>query len=357
MRVALDTNSLYTAQAGIARYVRGLACGFRELAPADIEIQEFAWPVENFSYRQPQRAAKTLFRELIWAKWIAPSRLAVERIDLLHAASGVMVIPPRGVKHVVTLHDLAVMRNPQRFRPWHRHSALRQLRQLSKADRIICVSQFTADEAIQLLSLSAKRLVVVYNGCAFQPDGPSPSEAPPAGTLPPEFFLFIGSLEPGKNLDLIRQAYALAASRGYHLPPLVLVGVRWVGVATEGPPPANWHYLGRQPDAVLVYLYRRARALVFPSQYEGFGLPVAEAMALGCPVICSRVASLPEVGGDAACYAELNPAAYLHAMQQLLQNIALREELVERGKVHCRKFSWQKCVQETLRVYREAGSP
>ena len=146
----------------------------------------------------------------------------------------------------------------------------------------------------------------------------------------------------------------MAAAQSRALPALVIVGARWAGVTTEGAPPENWIYLGRQSDAVLVHLYRRALALVFPSKYEGFGLPVAEAMALGCPVICSPVASLPEVGGPAAHFAELSPAAYLVAMLRMGRDFGWREELIEKGRLQARKFSWLRCAAQTVETYRHA---
>jgi glycosyltransferase involved in cell wall biosynthesis len=105
---------------------------------------------------------------------------------------------------------------------------------------------------------------------------------------------------------------------------------------------------------VLVALYRRALALALPTKYEGFGLPVVEAMGLGCPVICSRVASLPEVAGDAAHYAEMTPASYLDAMRRLARESGYRTELIERGRVQVRRFSWRRCAEETVAVYRAA---
>ena len=98
----------------------------------------------------------------------------------------------------------------------------------------------------------------------------------------------------------------------------------------------------------------RARALVFPSKYKGFGLPVVEAMALGCPVICSPVASLPEVGGDAALFTELTVPGYLKSMQAIQRDNNLRSELVAKGLLQARRFSWKRCAQETIEVYRRA---
>ncbi len=352
MRVALDTNGLYMAQAGVSRYIRGLAGGLREVSDPAIEIVPMAWEVENFGYRQPGRAIKTLYRELIWANWIAPARLRSARIDVVHSTIGPLMRRPEGMREVATLLDLAVIRQPDRFRRWQRWSTRRRLRLLFRADKIVCISRFTANEAIALLNLPPEKLTVVHIGCDFHTTGLVPKERRPNVEFGNEFFLFVGSLEPGKNLMLLKEVYQLAEQQRRKLPPLCIVGARWEGVAGEGSPPKGWHYLGRQPDEVLVYLYRRALALVFPSLYEGFGLPVVEAMALGCPVICSRVASLPEVGGEAALYAEMSAADYLRCMTGIADTPGLREERIVAGRAQARNFSWRKCAEQMIEVYR-----
>ncbi len=353
MRVAIDTNCLYMTQAGVARYVRGLLAGFRELAPSDLELMELAWPVENFAYRQPTRALKTVYRELIWAKTLAPWMAASRGCDVIHSTSGPVIRIPKGKPHVITLYDLAFLRCPERFRWWQRRSGAARLQKVSEAECVICISRFTADEAMALLGIPAAKLEVVHLGCDFVDKGMSAEELVPLESLPERFFLFVGSLEPGKNLDLLKRTYSLARERGEDLAPLVILGARWQGVPGEGPPPEDWVYLGRQPDAVLVYLYRRAVALVFPSKYEGFGLPVAEAMTLGCPVICSPVASLPEVGGEAVLYAEQTADAYLEAMTSLMRDGPLRNDIIAKGRLRSGRFSWKSCAAGTLEIYRQ----
>ncbi|HMO66955.1 MAG TPA: glycosyltransferase family 1 protein, partial [Verrucomicrobiota bacterium] len=304
MRVTLDTNALYTTQAGVPRYGRGGFHGLGGLAEPESARRRLAWEVPNLEFRQPARAWRTAYRELVWTWAVARPALRRERPDVFHSTIQPLVVPPRGMPHVGTLHDLAILEHPERFRWWHRRASVSRLRRYRRMDRVICISRFTADAAVRLLGLAPQRVVVVHNGTDMTE---AAAEQAPDFPVPAEVFLFVGSLEPGKNLALLRETYKLARRAGRELPPLLIVGARWSGVAGEGAPPANWHYLGRQPDGVLIHLYRRALALAFPSKYEGFGLPVAEAMQLGCPVVCSPVASLPEVAGDAALFVPSRP--------------------------------------------------
>ncbi len=353
MQVALDANCVYTTKAGTARYTKGLLAGFRKLGLASPDITELAWPVENFDYRQPLRALKTAYRELIWCRTRAAAQLRSGGFDLLHSASHLDFLIPAGMPRVHTLYDLVIMRYPEKFRTWQRFAGHRFLKRLPSMDRIICISRFTADEAMSLLGLPARQLDVVHCGSdlAEVEDDGSPLDG---GAWPDEFFLFVGSLEPGKNLRLLKAVYEMAKQSGRSLPPLMIAGARWAGVENEGAAPAAWSYLGRVSDSALASLYRRATALVFPSKYEGFGLPVLEAMSLGCPVICSRSGSIPEVAGEDAIYCDLDAASLLGAMQSLLADQGRRDALRAGGLERARLFSWSRCAQETMAVYESA---
>lgn len=353
LRVALDINCIYTTQAGTARYTQGLLSGFRLLEKPAPSIIPLAWPVENFGYRQPVRALKTAYRELLWCRTGAYSAMKTSHCHLLHSTTHLDFRVPSGVGRVHTLYDLAVLRHPEKFRSWQRAAGRRFLRQLPAMDKIICISRFTAKEAMSLLSIPARKLEVVY--CASdlaERHRESPSATIDAApSLPSSFFLFVGSLEPGKNLALLKAVYAHSKAQGSPLPPLVIAGSRWLGVGDEGAPPDDWVFLGRVSDETLITLYRQATALVFPSKYEGFGLPVLEAMSLGCPVICSRSGSIPEVGGEAVLYVDLQAPSLGAAMQGLLDDDGRRAELVANGNARARLFSWRRCAAETAAVY------
>jgi glycosyltransferase involved in cell wall biosynthesis len=352
MKIAVETNWLYTVRRGCARYVRGLLLGLKELNSPDVQIVPFAWEVDNLSSGQPTKAVRTAYRELVWAHFQAPRILQQQKADVVHL-TGHILAHLSSPKRVYTLHDLSIIHSPERYRPWARSRLQRHLPRIAKMDAIICVSQFTADEAIRLLGIPASKLHVVHEACHFTLESAKREEQPPPLAVPSEYFLFVGALEPGKNLALLQRVYELAVSKRVVLPPLVIVGARVAGVAGEGKPPANWIYTGHVSDQHLFYLYRRAIALVFPSNYEGFGLTVVEAMTLECPVLCSPVASLPEVGGNAALFVEQTAESYLDAMRRLATDKSLTRDLSSLGYLQAQRFSWRRCAAETVDVYRQ----
>lgn len=352
--VVLDTSPLYVTRAGVARYIKGLIKGFQSCQNSELKVTPYAWEVENFEFKQPTRLLRTFYREVLWSNLIAPQYIKSSGYSLLHSLGiPIIKVPIPGVKHVVTLHDMAPIRNPERFRKWHKYISKVGFKRTIDADAVICVSQFTADEAIECLGLNPKKIHVVHQASDWNPDA-LPQIEKPKFDLPSDFFLFVGTLEPGKNLQLLKDMYQIAKTRGVNLPPLVVVGVRREGVEKERDSEidSNIIYAGRVSDSELAWLYSKAVALQFPSKYEGFGIPLLEAMTFGCPVICSKVASLGEVGGDAVIYAQMDPNSYLDVSLELIGNQKLRDSLIHAGLERCRSFSWERNASQVMDIYQ-----
>lgn len=353
MKIAIDVSPFFYSRRGVSRYIRCLVSALGELSRTDLKIQEIGYRIPNFSYRQPLRAMKTAGRELLWQPYVAPWAISRSGADVFHAPGNPCVRAPRGVAKVVTLHDLEMFHTPDRFRWWTRRRFPLEAAAYQKADRLICVSRSTANDAMKYLNIPVSRLEVIHLGSRFDASSP---EFAPRSTLPSEYFLFVSALEPGKNLRLLNETYHLADARGISLPPLLIVGERVEGVAHEGPAPATWTYLGRSSDAELVYLYRRSLALLAPTRYEGFGLPILEAMSLGTAVVCSKVSSLPEVGGKVPFYADQTPSSYLEQMRRIITEPELRQARIEAGVQRAARFSWRRCAEQTIDVYRDMAS-
>jgi glycosyltransferase involved in cell wall biosynthesis len=251
----MDVSPLAQTRAGTARYVRGL------LAHLD---------VERIAFGGTSRAA-TLARDALWY----PSLALKGGVDVLHCPT-FRGPPAARVPLVVTVHDLAVLEHPEWFNRWTRaYSRVMVPRVVRAAARVIAVSEATRAAIQRLLDVDA---VVIPNGVedTFAADGPAAEG---------DYVLAVGTLEPRKNLARVAEA-----CRGLELR---VVGARgWGGVE----PPADATFLGEVGDEELARLYRGARCLVYPSLYEGFGIPVAEALACGCPVVTSAGSPMAELG-------------------------------------------------------------
>jgi glycosyltransferase involved in cell wall biosynthesis len=317
MRVALDTSPLVQTQAGTARYIRGLL--------AHNEYQQL-------SFGGPGRLA-TLLRDAYWYPLALPR--STRHSDVLHCPTF------RGpftssVPLVVTVHDLAVLRHPGTFNQWtRRYSRLAVPRVAWAARRLIAVSGFTRDEIVDLLGVPAERIDVIPNavGPPFVTNGPAADG---------DYVLAVGTLEPRKNLAAAQEAARRLSA------PLKVVGARgWGGVQIDG-------WLGRVSDDELARLYRGARCLVYPSLYEGFGIPVLEAMACGTPVVTSAGGATEEVAGGAAVLVDpRDPAAIAAGIEEAAGR---RDELRARGLERAGRFTWERVAAETWAVYEQAAA-
>lgn len=282
--------------------------------------------------------------------------------------------PLRAGKVVVSIPDLSFLRFPQFTEPKNlsflsRHVPL----SIERADRVIAISEFTRREIAELFPSAKGKLAVTPLGVSkdFYPrtDAEGLARVKRKYSLPDEYVLFVGTLEPRKNLTALLDAYQIfrKMSRKHEKIGLVAAGMKgWLYEETmsrirEMPPemaPLLTEYV---EDGDLPFLYSAARMAVVPSFYEGFGLPCLEAMACGTPLVCSNTSSLPEVVGDAALKVSPdNPEEMAKAMAELAANRELAGEHVRRGRERACQFTWRRCAEETYRVYesvaRGAGS-
>ena len=319
MRVALDVTPLRLTAAGTARYIRSLTARLEGIEPV--------------AFGGAGRAS-VLARELAWY----PLRLsALDGADVLHLPTYYGPLRPR-IPAVVTVHDLGVWRHPEAFGRWTRAYVPRVVPAVLRAARlVIAVSQFTAGELESLLHVPRAKVRVVPNGV----DGVFTAEGP---AVEGDYVLAVGTLEPRKNLSRAVEAAARAGAE------LRVVGARgWGGVEARG---AHVRGLGPVDDAELARLYRGARCVVYPSLYEGFGLPVVEAMACGAPVVTARGGATEEVAGGAAVLVDpLDVGDIAAGIEQAFER---RAELRERGIARAAAFSWDDTARRTQAVYQEA---
>jgi glycosyltransferase involved in cell wall biosynthesis len=308
--------------------------------------------------------------QLAWRLFALPALAKLHRADVLFNpyGNGPLWMPP-GLPLVIVNHDISWLDLPGVYSPAYRIFMPRiQRRAIRLARRVIAVSAYTADQIVSRLRVAPGRVQVVYNGVdpritarAGRPDDDTPLPPALADALAGRpFFLFVGSLLPRKNLHRVLDAFA--ALRASHAPDaqIVVVGVKRVFGADGGEMQrsdlAGVQFAGYVDDATLGALYRRAICLVCPSLYEGFGLPIVEAMALGAPVITSNVTALPEVAGDAALLVDpYDTDAIRQAMLRLLQDEGLRADLRARGYERARDFTWERAADGVLATLRRAA--
>lgn len=324
-------------------------------APAGMRVRHTHWPTHHPLARIP------------WEQMVLPAWLYAGRHDLLHALAFVAPLAWRG-RTVVTVFDLSFLLFPERFRVYNRlYLSLFTRLSARRADRVIVISESTKRDAVRLLGLDPQRVSVVYCGvdAMYRPlPADVVEEYRRRKGLPERFVLFVGTLEPRKNIVGLIEAYRLLAAdwpRGAgELPALVIAGAK------------GWYYQdvyqtveraglmervffpGYVPADELPYLYNAATLFVYPSLYEGFGLPPLEAMACGTPVVTSDRSSLPEVVGDAGVLVNPDePAAIAQALRELLLDEEARRALAEKGRRRATSFSWRRAAQETTAVYRQ----
>lgn len=368
MRIAVDVSALATPGNGIARYL-GAMLG-EMLASTGPQRQWLLYGREEATAigsglaaastvradGLPRHAGRvlSLFTSQPW--WLRRDRPAV----FWGPAHRLPAWLPSATARVLTIHDLCWREAPATMRRSTRLlDALAMPRALQRADRIIAVSQATAASLAAHWPEHAGRIRVVHEAASL-PVAPDGVQSLAGRGVTPPYALFVGTIEPRKNIEGLIAAFARVRREGA-AGMLVLAGAMgWGGVdpqrlAEQAGCTEQVRILGPVDDALLATLYRHARCLVMPSLYEGFGLPALEALGYGTPVLASNRASLPEVVGDAGVL--VDPAdrdALADALRRLMADDAHREALAALAAAQFARFSWAKAARETLAVFDEA---
>jgi glycosyltransferase involved in cell wall biosynthesis len=377
MRIALSTSVIQRGQSGVGQYVLSLV---RALLPAateheftllvleaDMPLFEFARPFMRLEpvperYRPPAR-------NILWHQTVLPHFVRRAGIEVLHIPSYRRMLWPRPCALVATIHDLAPFHLPGKYdrkRMFYGRVVARQLAQ--RQDEIIAVSQLTARDVRKDFDVPGERVTVVPNGVdhrQFRPGSSAEAREAvcrPRGVTGP-FFLYVARLEhPAKN-----HARLIAAFNQFKLESgsswqLVLAGSDWHGaevvhaLVQASPYQRDIHRLGFVPASDLPDWYRAAEALVFPSLYEGFGLPPIEAMACGCPVLSSIRGALEETVGDAAGRLEPEDVSQMQTqLTRFASQPGWRALLRAAGLARATKFDWRTTAAATLAVYERAA--
>jgi glycosyltransferase involved in cell wall biosynthesis len=370
MNACLDIQSALGRPTGVGRYARLLAehlpaaVGGDDLSLFCFDFRNRGIPFDSAAPARrirwlPGRAAQGAWKHLRWPPfdWFSGSA------DVFHFPN--FTAPPlsRG-RCVVTVHDAAWLRLPDTLEPKNLRWLTRRMPDtLRRADAVLTVSRFTADELAACTDTPREKIVPIHSGFGWSAPPFDPDLAARVRRdhgLDRPWILGVGTLEPRKNwtliADLLERADSydglavIAGARGWKDEP-ILERLR------TSPAADRIRVLTDVGDRALAALYAGAAAFVFPSLYEGFGFPPLEAMARGIPVLSSTGGSLPEVLGDAALFADpRDPDAWVDALPRILGDSARRADLIRRGKERAAAFAWEQTARQTMSLYREVAA-
>ncbi len=355
--------------AGISWYIINLLRNLPEVSPAGWRYSAFlsdrAFQAASLSLQFSRLPSHKPMVRIFWEQFVQPLALRRAKIDLLHALAFVapMAAP---CPYVVTVYDLSFLRYPEAFRPFNRWYLSRgTARSVKQAKAVIAISESTRQDVIKLLGVPPERVHTVHCGAdaAYCPLPAAEVEAfKSARQLPDTFILYLGTLEPRKNVDGLIRAYARWQNHEPDAPLLIIAGGKgwYTQQIFELVESLNLtdsvRFPGYIPQEEMTLWYNAATLFVYPSHFEGFGLPVLEAMACGTPVITSTESSLPEITGTEGVARLVNPAdekALAASMAEVMANADLRAAMAQKGLERAAAFTWEKTARETIGIYQQ----
>jgi glycosyltransferase involved in cell wall biosynthesis len=367
MLVAYDARPLSKNKTGIGQYTKYLLDYIVTIDPA---VDIILCSNKEIYYKKKQRIRFIENDGFMWRKnsnlWfqsILPSILKKNRVDLFH---GTLFLTPllSAVPSIITIYDMVLDIFPETMY-WKNRLPLKILMKKSakKADRIIAISESTKKDIVKFIGIEQEKIRVIYPGVSkiFSSQRTDNDRVIlNKFKLLPGYILTVGTLEPRKNLIRLLDAYKLLAAGEENIPQLVIAGGQgWLLEDIQKAVDSlglreKVVFTGYVSDADLPALYRNAKIFVYPSLYEGFGLPPLEAMACGIPVISSNTSSIPEVVGDAGLLIDpYRPDEIAQAITEVLRNEELHTRMIRAGITRSALFNWDKTAQEMIKLYHE----
>jgi glycosyltransferase involved in cell wall biosynthesis len=364
LRIGVDLSITMVDQAGTSIYACSLADALKHLESGD-KYRFFARNTAHGMVRRKTIRSRTvsIYRDIIWTHVVLPMQVRHADIEILHMPANVIPLF-QPCPTVVTILDTTVFQKPEKFTLWHRNYYRLFIALAAKyAKAILTISEQSKRDIVSQLHVAPEKVSVTHLAASSRfrlVSERASSEIRRKYDLR-TFILTIGTLEPRKNMVRLLQAFASLRQAGFcyqliHAGPQgwlfedVLAEVDRLGLHD------SVRFLGRIPLEDLVRLYNAASVFVYPSLYEGFGIPVLEAMACGCPVITSNISSLPEVVGEAGMLVDpYNVQELTEALRQVLEDADLAHQLREKGLRRAGLFSWHRCAQQTQAIYHQVA--
>ncbi|MGC8783998.1 MAG: glycosyltransferase family 4 protein [Armatimonadota bacterium] len=372
MRIGSNVHLLSTTHTGIQHYIRALVPELLTQATSH-EIVLYGEPAqlpvtagEQVRWVSTFRPLRSGAQRVLWEQMVLPRLLRRGGIEVFFSPAFVLPVLWEGAG-VVTVHDLNFEVSPETIHPVRR-AYLRCITRWSTrhARKVVAISRSTASDIVRLYGVPHQKLVIIPYGldALFNPENARALEpmVRQRYSLPERFLLFVGTLEPRKNLPRLLEAYALARQET-SLPPLVLAGApgwqheRILTQARRLGIEQHILFAGYIPREHLPGVYASASALLYPSLYEGFGLPPLEAMGCGTPVLASNTSAMPEVVGDGGMLIDPRDTQQIaDGILRITLDEILRQQVIQRGLERARLFRWEDAAEHTLRVLEEAYS-